>query len=172
VRDREMQEAAALFRGTATQWGFPDVMDGVANAWDAAAGGRDALLGRLRSIVDVEDPTLIITFDPRHGTTCHPAHRHLGSLVHAAAGDERLFFVETAAAPDGEGYRFSDALLDRSWSFDVVRSWSYLIADAIAHASQFSATDVAALAATPDEQRVVWLAPAAAAERASPSVCP
>src|SRR5581483_2520023 len=81
VRTVEMQRAAALFHADLVHWDFGDVGVDVQNVWSAEAGGHDALLDRIASVITAEQPTIIYTFDPNHGSTCHTAHRALGSLV-------------------------------------------------------------------------------------------
>src|SRR6185369_9056626 len=105
VRAAEMQRAAGLFRASLTQWTFADVMGDVDAAWAAATGGREALVARLAAEIRAVAPEAVYTFDPRHGTTCHPAHRALGQLVIDAVATlpapPRLVVVETAAAFEG-----------------------------------------------------------------------
>ena len=149
-----MRAAAALFRATLTLGALPDVMG------DIAAGRRDEALTTIRQVVAIEKPTVIITFDPAHGTTCHPAHRGVGQLVLDAVGADRVLLLETAAMFETGGYSFFNALPGRAWSFDATQTWHYLVDDVRLHRSQFSGDQVQALEATPDDQRRVYLTPA------------
>lgn len=44
-------------------------------ALEQAHGGRDTLVARFRQTLDAFRPDVVLGFDPRHGTTCHPHHR-------------------------------------------------------------------------------------------------
>ena len=154
VREQEMRAAATLFRANLTLGTLPDVMG------DIAAGRREEVLTTIRQVEATEQPTVIITFDPAHGTTCHPAHRATGQLVLDAVGSDRVLLLETAAMFETGGFSFFNALRDSAWSFDVTRTWHYLIDDVKLHRSQFSEAQVQALETTPFDQRRVYLAPA------------
>ena len=45
------------------------------------AGGHAALVARFRQTLDAVRPDVVFAFDPRHGTTCHPNHRAVVSLL-------------------------------------------------------------------------------------------
>lgn len=45
------------------------------------AGGHAALIARLRETLDAFQPDVVLAFDPRHGTTCHPNHRAVVTLL-------------------------------------------------------------------------------------------
>lgn len=45
------------------------------------AGGHAALVARFRQTLDAVRPEVVFAFDPRHGTTCHPNHRAVVSLL-------------------------------------------------------------------------------------------
>lgn len=162
LRSAEMQRAADLFRAHLTLWAFSDVMGDVVGTWSAEAGGRDALISRLQSLIAAERPTIIYTFDPNHGSSCHPAHRAIGALVIEASArvnpSPRIMFVETIIQG---GFVFSSATPDASWK---PGGWEYLIRDALIHASQFTPEQVEALRRTPAEQQGVWLATVPAPE--------
>ena len=185
VRGAEMRAAARLFRARLLQGSLPDVVGpgpaGVRDAWTAAAGGAEALLERLAGAIDSVAPQAIITFDPRHGTTCHNAHRAIGRLVLRAlallhAPPPAVFLLESRVriAPGGASIRFSAATPGdpRLLRFDanalVPRpdgagtDWDYLLADARRQPSQFDATFLASLLAVPPRQRHVYLLDAAA----------
>jgi len=169
VRASEMQRAAEMLHATLTLWTFSDVITNVDSTWSGEAGGREALLARIAAEIAAAAPAAVYTFDPRHGSTCHPAHRALGALViEALARMESpppLFLVETTPA-------FGSAVAE-PMIIDATAHWSYLIRDAQIHASQFSATQVEALANVPPEQRRVYLIDAKDAARAMYSfTCP
>jgi LmbE family N-acetylglucosaminyl deacetylase len=183
VRSAEMRAAARLFRARLLQGSLPDVFGpdpaGVRQAWADAAGGEDQLLDRLAGAIDGVAPRTIITFDPRHGTTCHNAHRAIGRLVLRAV--ERLsqpapevFLLESRVriAPGGTSIRFSaaapgDPELLRFDGNTPLRpgpgtAWDFLLDDARRQPSQFDATFLSSLLAVPPTHREVYLLPAAA----------
>lgn len=183
VRMAEMRSSARLYRARLLQGTLPDVFGpdpgAVRRAWAAAEGGEDELLDRLASAIDGVAPRTIITFDPRHGTTCHNAHRAIGRLVLRAV--ERLkvaapavFLLESRVriAPGGTRIRFSSAApgdpeLLRFDADTPLRpgpgtAWDYLLDDARRQPSQFDAPFLSSMLAVPATHRDVYLLPAAA----------
>lgn len=173
VRGLEMQQAAALFGAELTLWTLPD--GGGLAGWDAASGGHGALVTRLEGLLRNLAPDLILTFDPRHGATCHGDHRAAGELLlEARVRLEPMpatFLLETrvevTAAPPL--IRYSPAADARAGAFGypatpdiagVSGTWSFSIAAARLHRSQFSAATLRALSRRPGIERVVYLAPA------------
>lgn len=161
-REQEMLASAALFRATVTQWTLPDVLTGVAAAW----GPREALVDRIANVISAERPSSVITFEPLHGTTCHPAHRELGALVIDATARlgqaaPPLYLLETVARLDETAYRFAPGVTT-PMVYDASPYWQFIVAAASAHQSQFSQAQLEALRSTPAEERKVWLARAAA----------
>lgn len=169
VRRAEMTAAASALHAHLTQLDYPDVMDNVRTTWAAHDGNDAALLQRLRDLIAVEQPTLIVTFDPAHGSTCHPAHRALGTLVlDACAGESRcpaIYLVETSATFADDGISFAPAVEDESnmFLFDVSAYWHYMAEDMALHASQFTAAQIAGVSQTPSPGRLLPLLPAASA---------
>jgi LmbE family N-acetylglucosaminyl deacetylase len=182
VRTAEIRAAVRLYHARVLQGTLPDVFGpdppGVRAAWAAAVGGGEALLDRLAGAIDGVAPRTIITFDPRHGTTCHNAHRAIGRLVLRALG--RLSFAQPAVfllesrvriAPGGTSIRFSSAAPGdpELLRFDANHSrapapgtaWDYLLADARRQPSQFDATFMSSLLAVPPRRRAVFLLDAA-----------
>ena len=161
VRSGEMIRAAARFRASLIQWELPDVMQSVGAAWD-----EEATVERLTTIFRESAPSLVITFDPMHGSSCHPAHRESGRLVLAAvarlgAAAPRVLLVETTIARNGSDFTFTPALSDPNLQrFDAASFWQALPDDAAIHASQFTPEQIASLERQPSEQRVIWLLPA------------
>jgi len=119
----------------------------------------------------------VVTFDPRHGSTCHPAHRALGSLVLDALARlgsfaPTAFLLETRVErlEGGEAVRFSPFVPEdsRAFAFDATlarggaaagTAWDFVIGDARAHPSQFDPTFLQALSLVPDSDREVRLLP-------------
>ncbi|MFO0560881.1 MAG: PIG-L family deacetylase [Polyangiales bacterium] len=181
VRVREMQRAAAVLSATVVQW---DLSDSAANTpsavlaeWTQQAGSEAALRDRMVRAIDQSDPDVILTFDPRHGTTCHPAHRAISALVFAALDSVRRrptvlviesTFAESAAGPtigvvpvvatDPRVLAYDATSLVRARSKSA---WSVLLDVLAAHESQFPPVKIAAFAAAPPAQQRVYLLPGA-----------
>ena len=158
TRAVEMQQSAALLDLRLTQWTFSDAMANVDATWATEAGDRATLIARLSAFIAAEHPDLILTLDPRHGSTCHPAHRAIGQLV-ADTGAANLFFLETAARFIGEGFELWNASPQHAWIYAANDDWQYTVRVAEVHATQFSAAQVESLRTLPVPQRRVWFAP-------------
>ena len=162
VRSAEMQRAADLFRAHLELWDFADVMNDVDAVWSAKAGGHDALIRRIAAAIAAESPTVVYTFDPTHGSSCHPAHREIGALVIEALdalgpAAPRVMFVETIITNLPNGFAFAPAT-DDAIAVDARASWHYLVDDVATHASQFTDAQVEALRDISDDERRVFLA--------------
>jgi len=166
VRTGEMERAAALFHAHLDLWALSDVGTDVDTIWSAESGGNDALLAHIESIIDSENPTVIYTFDPNHGSTCHPAHRAVGALVNEAvarlgSASPPLLLVETTVDFLPDDFVFHSATPE-AIAIDATQTWHYLVDDVATHASQFTIGQIEALRKTPAEQRRVFLATAPA----------
>ena len=169
VRAAEMQRAADMLHATLTLWTFSDVPTNVDATWSAEAGGREALVTRIATEIAAAAPVVVYTFDPHHGSTCHPAHRALGALVIEAiarvAPAPTLFLVETTST-------FGSAVANPI-VIDASAHWSYFVRDAQLHASQFPPEQIETFANLPYEHRRVYLIDANGAARAMYSfTCP
>jgi LmbE family N-acetylglucosaminyl deacetylase len=156
IREQEMGAAAAFFHARLTQWSLPDVMSDVAAAW-----GPD-VVARIEQAITIEQPTVLLTFDPRHGSTCHPAHRAIGALVLDAVARlgrsaPEVFLVETKVTLD-DRYHFANGLPGSAFTIDGRGTWHFLTEDAGIHASQFSSGVVGSLAQTPAAERFLFIA--------------
>jgi LmbE family N-acetylglucosaminyl deacetylase len=156
VRTTEMQRAAAIFGADLTLWSFTDEMIDVISTWSGEAGSRQALVDRIRSVIAAENPTVIYTFDPNHGSTCHPAHRAVGELVLEAAAI-RVVLLETVVDVGADSFAFHAAAPDAE-EFNAVGSWEFLVRDVEAHPSQFTPAQIESLRNQTVQQRRVWLA--------------
>ncbi|MGE5275976.1 MAG: PIG-L deacetylase family protein [Acidobacteriota bacterium] len=181
VRTREMQAAAALFGAALTQWDLPDLPgpdpEAVRAAWAARSGGDEALVMRIAGAIAASAPQTVVTYDPQHGSTCHPAHRALGSLVLDAlarlgGSAPATFLLETRVErpENGEAVHFSPFVPEdsRAFAFDATlarggpargTAWDFLIEDARAHPSQFTTSFLRSLSSVPDSDREVRLLP-------------
>lgn len=168
VRVAELAKSTALLNVHARVWDFPDVMTDVVPRWDTHAGGHDAFVSRIRSEIDAANPTAIITFDPAHGSTCHPAHRAIGALVSEIAAtlqpQRSVYFTETRVQFTDTSLRLSRGVQSASSLivFDTADSWHYLIEVGRLYASQFTEAQIASLA-EPQQFRSVVLMPLSAA---------
>lgn len=176
-RVAEMKAAAALYGGEVIQWDLPDgagaSADEVAKAWAALRGGTDALVEAFRAEIAKAAPDVVVTFDPRHGTSCHPDHRAASALALLAIRKlttaprtwlaEVRFDIDTAkatighiaAVPTDPALRTYDAtrLLPRFGD----TAWAFLLAGLRKHASQFDAPEIAGFAAAPIAERRVFV---------------
>lgn len=176
VRTAEMQQAAALYGASLTLWTLPD--SGGLAGWNAASGGHAALVARLRSFLVASAPDLVLTFDPRHGATCHGDHRAAAELLletRAGMVERPVTFlletrVEVSAVTGAAPFvRYSPAASAAAGAFGYPATpdvggtpgtWSYSAATARLHRSQFDSATLRALEHLPGDQRVVYLAPA------------
>lgn len=173
VRSLEMQRSAELLGATLTQWTLPD--GGGIAGWNAASGGHGALVARLASFLEALSPDLVLTFDPRHGSTCHPDHRAAGDLAIEAlerlATQPAFYLLETLATVSATPpyVRYAPASSAKTGIFgyaatlddgEVRGTWSYAPLAAGLHPSQFAAETLSALRRMPGTERVVYLAAA------------
>lgn len=176
VRTIEMQQSAALLGAELTLWNLPD--GGGTTGWSAAAGSHSALVSRLTAFLQALAPDVVLSFDPRHGSTCHGDHKAAGELVveaHAGLDTQpAMFFLETRATVNATPpfVAYSPAASASAGAFgypatldvgDSYGTWSYTALAAGLHPSQFGPETVRALRRMPGTQRVVYLAPAPSA---------
>jgi LmbE family N-acetylglucosaminyl deacetylase len=155
----------------------------------SVTGTEDALVERVAQVMRRLVVDTVITFDPRHGVTCHGEHRLTGALAMLAAertglprsrvlllgssvyvreaspGDVCLLGY-SATAPGDTALR-ALAPTDEVWrrSVDVLRT----------HGSQFSASMVSAAATAPASLPTTWYLWASAAVENDPryaNACP
>lgn len=94
IRRKEVAASAANLDATHEFYGFREGMynwndAGVRSnlaALEEEAGGREALVARFRRTLDEFRPDVVLGFDPRHGTSCHPNHRAVLQLAIEAIG--------------------------------------------------------------------------------------
>jgi len=194
VRTQEMRNAAALYRATLIQWNLPDqpgqTPDGILKVWANQVGGEDALINNLATAIATVAPDVILLFDPRHGTTCHPHHRAIAALTLSALDRLKVrsansylqqagpiapltYLLETRIQFGLNNIPFTFSLAvpedkdirayDANQHLSRINdtAWAYLLQDVQTHPSQFSATDLAALWSIPSEARRTFLLPLA-----------
>lgn len=187
VRSQEMTAAASLYGAGLVLWRWPDGAAGrpaeVAVAWSEAAGGSGAV-GALADFLRDRQPDRVLTLDPRHGSTCHPDHRALGSLVTRAV--QRVeprpalqVVASRAVFEDGLPVGFVPAAaVDSERRLEVPATgatdredqrWQALLATAALHESQFPPTWLDALAGAAPERRRIELRSVDGPEGFSPS---
>lgn len=147
VRAQEMAASASLLGATLTSYAHPDLM--------APWAERDTILSEIRTAIAAFHPDTILTFDPEHGTTGHPAHRETGALV-LATGARNVYLLETRAELVGAGFHLSPAR-QGTWTYDPAADWEYAVRVAAIHASQFTPAQVESLRTLPSPQKRVWL---------------
>lgn len=183
VRTAEMQEAARLFNAELVQWGYENGpyanRTTVLTRWAQQVGGVEAMVDLMRREISRIAPSAIFTFDPRHGTTCHPDHLATASVTLQAARDlgfpaeaTYVFASANRAGPDPTAPNWvayqpvapqDPGLLTYDASVILpsagVSAWSYLIADLTAHRSQFSPITVSYFAAAPRPRTALRVCP-------------
>lgn len=180
VRANEMQASAQLFDATLTLWDLPDAggsVDNVLANWSQHEGSQALLIQRVVNALEAVRPGAILTFDPRNGVTCHPAHRIAAALaieatkhvtfspptVHLVASRMEASFNDATpgtigfvpyAPQDPLVYRYDArrALVSRTGS-----AWDWLIKTLQAHPSQQPPEVVAAFSNAPAEQQKMFL---------------
>lgn len=173
VRSAEAGSASELFRADSILLRFPDGGGINAPAWQPRPDEGPDIVSMVAAYIEAFRPDLILTFDPRHGSTCHPDHREIGSVVLHAA--ERLSFIpelymlETIVRITNEPLRLHISaaidVADRFVASQQLRvtgdqAWNATVADMLRHPSQFNAGWIAAVTAVADEERAVYVAPA------------
>lgn len=136
-------------------------------------GGRPDPIAMVADLIAAARPELILTFDPRHGTSCHPDHRETANIVLAAVRGlsftPSVYLLETrlgfsadlqtiefhAATP--QAIRF-DA--NQTLTVSGAPAWEAAVDDMKRHPSQFDESWIAAIRRVAPEQRAVHFAPA------------
>lgn len=149
--------------------------DGLGAGWELESGGREPLVRLLASYIAAAGGDAVLTYDPRHGTTCHGDHRAVGRLVAEAIARvpkaPPLYFVETRIEIDPVAPAFTfapawpmggDARFDanRRLSPLGISGWEALIEIMKIHRSQFDDSWIEAAQAVPPASRAAWVVPA------------
>lgn len=173
VRTHEMEGSARLFDAGLVQETLPNAagaVDEAVSKWVAAAGSEEAVVERISRVLVEGAFDTLVTFDPRHGVTCHGEHRVAGAAALRAADRAglprgRVLLLGSAmylreARP---GLRcllgFSAAVPDDGalWTLPPsVDGWARAVAVMRTHASQFDADTLAAAELAPDTLRSTW----------------
>lgn len=185
VRSSEAGAAAALFGADAILLRLPDGGGAAEPRWDDPAGDAGDAVTTVARYIEAYRPELILTFDARHGTTCHPDHREVGRLVLEAAArlsfEPEVYLLETRVGFSAPPLRIDfDPAIARSIRYDANQflpafgafAWDAVTEDMRRHASQFDSDWFLAIADVPAASRAVYLAPATEALRQPAAQCP
>jgi LmbE family N-acetylglucosaminyl deacetylase len=185
VRSAEAGASSRFFSADAILLSLPDGGGVAPPPWDLAAGGSADLVTTLAAFIAAEAPAVVLTFDPRHGTTCHPDHRAIAAAVLEAvkrmSAPPDVYLLETRLHIDLQpaAVRFSSATPEAT-RFDAnaplaamgAPSWSALTEVMERYPSQFDASWLAAASNVPAADRAVFVAPAPAILTRPVSACP
>ena len=181
TRSAEAGAASELFRADSILLRYPDGGGVLPPHWSEVSGDRPALVARIAAQIEAFAPELVLTFDPRHGTTCHPDHRETGRLVLEAVqlleNRPSVYLLETSVTFAAGGPQFAAALPD-AMRFDATQplasgdeAWSAVVWDMQRHPSQFTPEFMDAVRNVPQEQRAVYITPAEAALQQPVAAC-
>jgi LmbE family N-acetylglucosaminyl deacetylase len=165
-RRAEMVRAAALYGATLRQlaWPpgpFPSETAADLARWSASQGGAAALVVTLRTVIDETDPEVLITFDPRHGSSCHAEHRVVSGLALEAlrqSGKQPLVLLSEGLNPpprfsDQRLLQFDASIASRTTGSDA---WAFVAANLALHPSQITPADVLPYANLPGPLRRLY----------------
>ncbi|HYM61941.1 MAG TPA: PIG-L family deacetylase [Thermoanaerobaculia bacterium] len=173
ARSSEAGAASQYFGAESLLLTLPDGGGSVPPSWNLQAGDQTALIRRVSRFIEAVAPDMILTFDPRHGTTCHPDHRAVGEIVIEAvkllSQPPDVYFLETRVGLVAEPFaiHFAPAYptadrFDATLPLTATRgpAWNAIIDDMQHHTSQFDGRWIAAIQNVPSSERAVFIAPA------------
>ena len=173
VRRYEMEASASYFRATLTMVNLEDSpagsVTGVIGAWNDRVGGGNNLVSFVSDYIRLIQPDVIVTFDPRHGSSCHLDHS-AAALVALQAAEQiafpasSIYLLQTtwvagpsSASPPWLGFGQAVSSDNAVMSYDATLQWQS-VPDALAlHKSQFKSEIVDAFRAAPAYARIVPL---------------
>ena len=173
TRSAEAGAASQYFRADSIHLTLPDGGGATAPPWKLS----DAVISAVAGFIDTVRPELVLTFDPRHGTTCHPDHAAVAEIVLAAVNKlssrPLVYFLETRVTITASPLSISLApAFPDAERFDANNAWQSIIDDMRIHKSQFNDAFIDAIAAVPAAGRAVFIAPAASAFQSATAPCP
>ena len=172
VRSQELKSVAVYLNAQFSQLNLGDGTsshsEGVLLNWSLRMGGANNLINLIQAAISNFRATTVFTFDPRHGTTCHPDHRATAQLVIEAA--RRIGFpsnsilmvenkVATGVHPNSLPWAgfvpaVSDAL---NLDLNVASQWFQVPTLMSLYASQYLPIENSAMAAAPLTHQRVYL---------------
>lgn len=185
VRSAEAGASSQFFDADAILLSLPDGGGATPPSWDLDAGGSREIVGTIAGFISAQAPDLVLTLDPRHGTTCHPDHRAIAAIVLEAVKEltapPAVYLLETRLqiGTPPLTLHFSSASPD-AIRFDATGllaatgnpAWNALTSDMRLHPSQFDDSWLAAAAQVPAAERAVYIAPAREILNRPLSTCP
>ena len=177
VRSGEAAAAAAYFHADLVLLSLPDGGGSAPPPWAPGTPGAPGVAATLAGFIRAAAPEIVVTFDPRHGTTCHPDHRALGELVPEAlallAAPPALYLVETRVEIDPATPAFGFATATAAAAgYHAALDWSAVVEDMERYQSQFDAAWRDAAWRVPEADRAVFLGPASAMLVGPVAACP
>jgi len=145
--------------------------------WRSSPGDAPDVVSRVAGIIEAFHPAIILTFDPRHGTTCHPDHRETAAIVLDAVKllpyDPAVYLLESRVTftSDPFAIHFGSAVAGAD-RFDATQEWSWIVEDMQRHPSQFDGSFLTAIQQVPPIERAVWFGKAEDMLAQSAGTCP
>jgi LmbE family N-acetylglucosaminyl deacetylase len=133
---------------------------GVMATWNAQAGTAANLTNFIKGEIQTFAADVIVTMDPRHGTTCNADNRAAAGVVlagAAAAGfsSGSIYMIESMIDSNG-GLKEATASDNLIQTFSMTGLWSSLVHMMdVVYASQFSDSQVATLSAAPTSGQTI-----------------
>ena len=107
VRSAEEAAASQYFNADLILLTLPDGGGSSPPSWQFAPENT-TLISKIVGYIEIVHPDLILTFDPRHGTTCHPDHRAVATAVINAVGQVSygvsLYLLETRVVVPSDAF--------------------------------------------------------------------
>lgn len=173
VRRMEFQNSAEILSATseilnlndgfAGYQGHPSDSDLVLSNWVNQTGGTASLKSLIGNQIQTYQPDIVFTFDPRHGTTCHPDHMATARLtaivaMESGVSPDQIFLLQSVLAADshGVGYRPFDSNDPLTSVFPIVEYWplvTYLMGQI--YTSQYTSENVELVSRTPDSYKTL-----------------
>jgi len=185
ARSAEAASSSQYFHADLILLSFADGGGSADNGW----GDRSSVLGmtvrdQVAKIIAAVAPDLVLTLDPRHGTTCHPDHRAVAGVVYDAwknsGGASSLYYLETVARVQASDVTFATASnVSGALTFDANRqlpstgapAWLSMVDVMRRYPSQFEDWSPASVERTPPASRTTAIEPAFAPSSSSSAPC-
>lgn len=173
VRSAEAGAASQYFSADSILLTFPNTAGVAQPDWRRSVGDRPDVVASVAHYIEAFHPSMVLTFDPRHGTTCHPDHLETGAIVLDAVKllsyqpDIELLETRVTFAFDPLVIHFASAA-STAQRFDANEilpstnesAWSEITHDMEHHPSQFDESWLTAINNVPSADRAVYFAPA------------